>query len=286
MLQKDFFRKQSPLRTIFGIIGVSLILIGILLYLNQFFHIGWLSFLIVLLDSIVILVLGIREKKIQIIIPAAAVLALSLAGLLVFQIFHDIRPEMRIGVVSLAIGVVWLAVTVITLLFSKKTAWWALIPGSIFFAGGLCFLFSHSLYFSLVLYVPLGLGIAFLVWGLRERLFGLTIPGALLIGSGLGVYLAWHQQASFSDPNSLTRTGIMLVWFSLSWGLIILSYRVLKQKFIWWPLIPFGVLIVTGLGLFLGGKPSGSLSLFSNAGSIGLIIIGIYLMLMRREVKR
>lgn len=286
MLPKDFFRKQSPLRTIFGIIGVSLIFIGVLLYLNQFFYIGWFSLLIALLDSIVILVLGIREKKIQVIIPAAAVLLISLAGLLVLKVLHGFRIESQIGVAVLAIGVIWLAVTVITFLFTTKTAWWALVPGSLFFAGGLCLLFSKSLYFSMVLYLPLGLGLAFLVWGLRERIFGLSIPGALLIGIGLGVYLAWHQQTDFSDTNALTRTGIMLVWLSLSWGVIILSYRVLKQKFIWWPLIPAGVFLVTGLGLFLAGKPSGTLSLFSNAGSIGLIIIGIYLMLMRREVKR
>jgi hypothetical protein len=286
MLQKGFFQKQSSLRTIIGIIGVSLILIGVLLYLNQFFRIGWLSLLVALLDSTIILVLGIREKKIQIIIPSAAILMLSLAGLLVFKVLHGIRIEQQIGVAALSIGVIWLAVTVITMLFAEKPAWWALIPGSIFFAGGLCLLFSHNPYFSLVLYLPIGLGLAFLVWGLRDRLFGLTIPGALLIGSGLGIYLAWRQQTDPSEVNSLTQTGIMLVWFALSWGLIILSYRMLKQKFIWWPLIPAGVLFMAGLGLFLGGKPSGTLSFFSNAGSIGLIIIGVYLMLMRREVKK
>lgn len=285
ILQKGFFKKQSPLRMIFGIVGVSLILIGGLVYLNQYFHIGWLSFLVALMDSIIILVLGIRERKIRIIIPAAAILMISIACLLVYKVLEGINDAQRMGVIALAMGFIWLAITVTTVLFARKPAWWALIPGALFLSAGLCLTFSRNPYSSLVLYLPVGLGLAFLVWGLRGRLFGLTIPGALLIGIGLGVYLAWHDQSDPTSVNSLTRTGIMLVWFALSWGLIILSYRLLKQKFIWWPLIPAGVLIMTGLGLFFGGKPS-SISLVSNAGSIGLIIIGLYLMLMRREVKK
>jgi len=241
---------------------------------------------VVLLDSIIILVAGIREKKITLIIPAAIVLLLSLAGLLIFKVLHGIQLPQQLGVASLTVGIIFLAVVALTMLLSKRTAWWAIIPGSLFLAAGICLIAGRDLYFSLVLYLPLGLGIAFMAWGLRANLFGLTIPGALLIGIGPGIYLGWHKQLEESASASLTSTGIMLVCFALSWGLVILSYRVLKQKFIWWPIIPAGVLFVTGLGLFLGGHPSSSVSFFSNAGSIGLIIIGIYLMLMRREVKK
>jgi hypothetical protein len=63
--------------------------------------------------------------------------------------------------------------------------------------------------------------------------------------------------------------------------LITVISRVLYKKFTWWPLIPGGVLAMVGWGLYIGGNPSNALGFVGNTGSIGLIIFGIYLLLLR-----
>jgi hypothetical protein len=97
----------------------------------------------------------------------------------------------------------------------------------------------------------------------------------------LGVYFAWSTP---EVGNSLVHTGIMLVWFALGWALITLSGRILVHKFIWWPLIPGGILAMVGCGLYIGGDPGNALNFISNTGSIGLMIFGLYLLLMRKGI--
>jgi len=77
----------------------------------------------------------------------------------------------------------------------------------------------------------------------------------------------------------------MLVIFAIGWGLIVLFARMLTEKFIWWPLIPGGVLAVVGWGLYIGGNPANAANFVANTGSIGLIIFGLYLLLMRRGIQ-
>jgi len=76
------------------------------------------------------------------------------------------------------------------------------------------------------------------------------------------------------------------VCFALGWGLIILFSRVTTQKFIWWPLIPGGLLAVVGWGLYIGGDPHNAVSFIGNTGSIGVIIFGLYLLLLRKGIQK
>jgi hypothetical protein len=133
------------------------------------------------------------------------------------------------------------------------------------------------------LYLSLGVGIALLAWGVFRKLFGLIIPGALISTIGLGIYLAW---SGASITNGLAHTGIMLVWFALGWMLITVFSRVITTRFVWWPLIPGGILGVVGWGLYIGGNPSNALTFISNTGSIAMIIIGAYLLLLRQGIHR
>jgi len=89
-----------------------------------------------------------------------------------------------------------------------------------------------------------------------------------------------------NEPSALSRTGIMLVAFALGWGLITVFSRVIKSAFVWWPLIPGGILAMVGWGLYIGGNPENALSFIGNTGSIGLIIFGVYLLLLRRGIQR
>jgi hypothetical protein len=124
----------------------------------------------------------------------------------------------------------------------------------------------------------MALGLVFLAWGWTRKLLGLIIPGCILVTVGPGISFAWSQS---SNPQGLIETGVMLVWFALGWLLITVFSRMMYKKFIWWPLIPGGVLAMVGWGLYIGGNPSNALGFVGNSGSIGLIIFGVYLLLLR-----
>jgi hypothetical protein len=76
----------------------------------------------------------------------------------------------------------------------------------------------------------------------------------------------------------------MLVWFALGWGLVTIFARVQTFKFVWWPLIPGGILAMVGWGLYIGGNPQSAVGFIGNTGSIGLLIFGIYILLLRRGI--
>jgi hypothetical protein len=120
-----------------------------------------------------------------------------------------------------------------------------------------------------------------LFWGMAARLFGLVIPGCLVVAIAPGIYFAWSSPIT---GNPLVYTGIMLVWFAFGWGLITLCGRLIIHHFIWWPLIPGGILAMVGCGLYIGGDPGNALNFISNTGSIALVIFGLYLILMRKGI--
>jgi hypothetical protein len=129
----------------------------------------------------------------------------------------------------------------------------------------------------------LGIALPLIAWGLGAKLVGLIIPGSLLVGAGPGIYMAWGVN---SEPNGLVQTGVMLVWFAFGWLLITVLSRVIVSRFAWWPLIPGGILAVVGCGLYIGGDPDNALGFIGNTGSIGLMIFGLYLLLMRKGIHR
>ena len=145
---------------------------------------------------------------------------------------------------------------------------------------GYPFLINEVNFLDFFFYTGLGVGISLLISGIHWKLFGLIIPGAIIIGITPGLYFAWENT---SGTNPLEQTGIMLVWFAFGWGLITIFSRTLTKNFVWWPLIPGGILAVVGWGLYIAGNPESAVVFIGNTGSIGLIIFGIYILLMRRS---
>jgi uncharacterized phage-associated protein len=70
-------------------------------------------------------------------------------------------------------------------------------------------------------------------------MLGFIIPGGILLGIGPGLFIAWGTSI---EINPLSKTGLMLVYFSIGWFIISLAARILKNKFLWWRIIPGGVL--------------------------------------------
>jgi hypothetical protein len=75
------------------------------------------------------------------------------------------------------------------------------------------------------------------------------------------------------------------MWFALGWILIAVISKIFSRKFTWWPLIPGGGLTMVGAGLYIGGNPDNALGFFQNTGSIGLIMFGVYLILLKYGMK-
>lgn len=275
--------RTNGLRPLLNFLGLSIIGIGIALILNQYFHTGWLVLLILPVISIVVLAFGIRQRTFNLLLPGGILFFLGLGGFLAFYVLQGLSMNFRIGVLSITLGACWLTVTSITALFNQKVAWWALIPGLSFLGLGISLIFTRFQWFNAAFWILLGLGIAFLVWAYGTRSAGLAIPGSLLISMAPGILFGWRN---FAPDRLLVHIGTMLSWFAIGWGLIILFWRVIKTKFIWWPLIPGGVLSVVGWGLYISQNPGSALYFISNTSAIILIILGIYLLLLRSSLHK
>jgi hypothetical protein len=265
------------------IVGFGLIAVGISVLVDQFLKTGWIVFAIVPITGVIMLTEGMRTRKIGLIIPGSLVLGLSIGGIVFLSHLINLPVEKKVGLLIFFFAFGWIMIPVFQRVAGGHGLTWALVPGGIIASIGLCFLFSQLLFVDFVLYLVTGVGLVLLLWGIYRRLFGLIIPGCLLTTIGPGIYFAWGTSLA---TNALTKTGMMLVVFSLGWGLLILFGRMLTARFVWWPLIPGGIFAVVGWGLYIGGDPGNAMSFIANTGSIGLIIFGLYLLLMRKSIHR
>lgn len=125
-----------------------------------------------------------------------------------------------------------------------------------------------------------GLAVIFLLWGLITREIGLLIPGGILAGIALGVYLITGPYAGQVEE---TQGGIFLLAFSAGWALISLLSLLSKQGFQWWPLIPGGIIGLVGLAIMRGGTAMRLLEIMGYAWPLVLVAAGAYFLLKRRS---
>jgi hypothetical protein len=262
--------------------GIVLIGAGAVFILDQLIQTGWLSLLVLPGLGLMGLVAGIHYKRLAWIIPGALVGGIGWGGFFVLNRMFDISNLMRLGLFLLSLGLGFVCIFFASRLAQKPLAFWSLIPGMVIASVGIPFVTGRIFLLDFLLFPVLAAGVAFLTWGTMQKLLGLIIPGCLLLGIGPGVFFAWSKTGTI---NGLTETGVMLVWFAFGWGLITIASRVVSQRFLWWPLIPGGLLAVVGWGLYIGGDPGNAMSFIGNTGSIGLIIFGVYLLLLRRGFK-
>lgn len=127
-----------------------------------------------------------------------------------------------------------------------------------------------------------GLGLIFLIWGLASRKFGLIIPGGILAGIAVGIFLS---QLPLNDVGGTTTGGLFLIGFSLGWALITLLSPITCGRFEWWPLIPGAILGGIGAILMAGGYGLQILTIIGFAWPLILVGVGIYLLVKRGEEK-
>lgn len=280
---EDRFKAGGPGMRVSYITGLALIASGLVLLADQYLKTGWLSLLIMPTAGLAFLGFGFIHRRLALIIPGGVLTGLGIGSFLAFSSFFIFALPIRLGLLLLAFALGWGVIALFSAMYSDRVAWWPLIPGSVFAGTGACLLLSPLRVVDFALYIGLALGLMFIAWGANTRLIGLVIPGAIVLSGGLGVYLGWGHGGVI---NGLSDTGVMLVYFSLGWGLITVFSRFILDKFVWWPLIPGGILAMTGWGLYLGGNPGTALAFISNTGSIGLILLGLYLLVWRRGIRR
>jgi hypothetical protein len=195
---------------------------------------------------------------------------------------EGLNHRLGVGLSGLSLGFILISLGIYGLM--RKIAWWPLVPAWMLACCAGLLLFTQAGILDYVFFLGGGLGAFLVVVGYAKRLAGLIISGCLLLGIGPGIAFAWGD--NLAEMKALARTGTMLVWFSLGWALITLTSRIAFQKFVWWPLIPGGILAVVGWGLYIGGNPGNAVSFIGNTGSIVMIIFGLYLLLMRRGIRR
>jgi hypothetical protein len=272
---------KDPQQTYRMIIGIALIGGGALILLEAFLKTGWLSFLALPFLAATLLVDGIRSRRLLGIIPGCLLGGAGLGLMLGYGGLFDLAWQQNLAILLAGFAAGWFGTVFFSRLLLEKYNWWALLVGGIFTSLALCFAISNLRVIDFFSYVTAGIGISMLLWGLLGHVFGLIIPGSILSGIGMGLYQAW---GSSGDLNGLARTGIMLVIFGIGWGMVTVLSRPIVQKFIWWPLIPAGVMGITGYGLYIGGSPNSAVNFIGNTGSIGLILLGLYLLLVRRGI--
>jgi hypothetical protein len=263
--------------------GITLVLIGVIIFLDKFQSSRWISWVALSIGSLILLINAIISRINRWIISASLLSGVVIGYVIALGPFFNFTLSEKIGAGLLVFSLSWFLIILLSILIDHHTAWWALIPAAFIFSLAACFLYTSLMLVDFVLYISIGLGVSFIIWGYFSRQFGLIIPGCLLLGIGPGIYRAW---GNLGLPNGLTQTGIMLVWFALGWGLITIFSRLLYNKFVWWPLIPGGILAVVGCGLYIGGNPSGAANFISNTTAAGLIILGLYMLLLRRGLRR
>ncbi|HAL17510.1 MAG TPA: hypothetical protein DCP32_12425 [Anaerolineaceae bacterium] len=265
------------------LIGIVMVAVGILVLADQYLKTGWLLLAFAPIFGIFFLVEALRMQRFTFLVIGGLLLGAGLGGFVGMSSLFNRSLAHDIGWLLVFFATGWVAIAYLSRKILVKPAWWALVPAGIIFSTGIAFLLSDLRVIDFVLWVVSGTGIVLLVWGVYWRLFGLIIPGSLMVTTGPGIYLAWGSSMGL---NPLAKTGIMLAIFAIGWALIILFSRVVTSKFVWWPLIPTGILAMVGWGLYIGGDPKNATSFIANTGSIGLIIFGIYLLLLRKGIHR
>lgn len=278
MAQGKENRKSSKMIQYAPIFGIVLIVSGLLLLLDQRIKTTWLSISIPVVISLILFVTGIVIKKIGWTISGLIMLGLS--GFLVVMLLKSIplEQDLRLAIGFAINAIAWLFIFINFLLIRKCKAWWSLFITAICSGLAIVFFIQEKRLLDFILYISVPLGLVFLLWGITEKNLGLIIPGALIATMATGVYMGWSKS---QQPEGLQETGTMLVWFALGWMLIVVLSRVVTKQFIWWPLIPGGIMLMVGSGLYIGGNPGNTLDFLGNTGSIGLILFGIYLILLK-----
>ena len=156
-----------------------------------------------------------------------------------------------------------------------------MISGAFLIALGALMWVAQNGRFDTGTFFMFALSAIFLAWGLLARAFGLLIPGGLLSGISMGIYLTETAFPNLGEPQ---KGAVVLLSIAAGWALISLLSP-LTGRFHAWPLIPGAILAAIG-GALLAGQPGlSALEMVGRTWPLGLIALGLYLILWRSSRK-
>lgn len=161
------------------------------------------------------------------------------------------------------------------------------IAGAVLITIGVFNLLANVLEAEWSLWLVLAIGVTFLIAGIVGKSRGLLIPGGIVSGVGAGIVAIEKLGASLVEPGE---GGLFLLVFSLGWLLISVMSLFIPEEdgsrdFMWWPLIPGGIMAAIGGLLFAGSTGLTVLTWIGQGWPVILIGIGLYLLLRRKELK-
>ena len=263
--------------------GIVLVLLGSGYLLSNSLNAAWILFFAVIGSGLVFLYFGFTSNSDSLKIAGTLFTGISL-GLFILKNSASTKDTLgKIGLGLFVFGLCWVLLAIVLGGVKRSNRLWPLIPAGIILPISILFILGKTTILHFTLAGCLGLGLSLFLWGLINRWFGMVIPGCILITTGPGIFYAWRTEL---PTNGLTQTGTMLVWFAVGWVLIALASRFLFSQIIWWPLIPAGVLAFVGWGLALGGNAELAKGIIGNSGSIIVILVGFYLLLLRKDIHK
>jgi uncharacterized membrane protein len=151
-------------------------------------------------------------------------------------------------------------------------------------------LVALGLFFLLAQFLNLGawvlpiLGLAFLTVGAVTRQAGWMIPGGILSGLALGVFMV-EGPLGVAEP---VAGGLFLIAFAAGWVLIYLASRLLTTDPQRWALIPAGIMALIGGLVFLAELGGPAVEQIMRLVNLGwpLILVGIGTALLVREWRK
>jgi uncharacterized membrane protein HdeD (DUF308 family) len=96
------------------------------------------------------------------------------------------------------------------------------------------------------------LGLFFILWGATQRKAGLLIPGGILSGLSLGVFLTEETNGLIA---SHLEGGVVVLCLAAGFALITLLTQLFTEEKGWWGLIVSGILALVGAGIIIVESP-------------------------------
>jgi hypothetical protein len=131
-----------------------------------------------------------------------------------------------------------------------------------------------------LLFLP-ALGIIFIAWGIGRHSFGLLIPGGILSGIGMGVFLS----VSLGTLSAETRGAIVLLSMAAGFAIITPFSMFFSWRTQWWSLIVAGFMALVGGALLIGGAALDALQLAGYLWPLILIALGAYFIFRRTSAQ-
>lgn len=146
--------------------------------------------------------------------------------------------------------------------------------GVLLIVAGVIFILFRTFDFGENLVLPL-MGAGFITWSILWRNKGLMIPGGILSGIALGVALS--ESGLAERMGSEASGALFLFGFAAGWFVITLFTHLFFNQYVWWPMIPGGIMAAVGLITLLNSNLIDVTILPGRFWPVILIVIGCYI---------